>query len=152
MIEVYGDLWTYPADAKVITTNQFVRKDGKAVMGRGVARDAIMKFPEVQELLGQFLKYRGNDIYVLADPERTGSYYLLNFTVKKNWWEPADLGLIEESAIRLFTMCLDWDWKTIVLPRPGCGNGQRTWEEVKPVLEPILDDRFHIIEKPQRNI
>jgi len=26
------------------------------------------------------------------------------------------------------------------LPRPGCGNGHRTWEEVKPLLDGLPDN------------
>lgn len=146
MIEVFGDLWTYEADAKCITTNGFVRRDGKAVMGRGVAKQAVNKWPEIQDLLGQFISYMGNQPYVISGPERVG-FYLISYPVKHNWWEKADLELIEQSAIKLVILCSDYDWKTIVLPRPGCGNGQRTWEEVKPAIEEILDDRFHVIDK-----
>lgn len=35
MIEVKGNLWTYPAEVRVITTNGFVKKNGEAVMGIG---------------------------------------------------------------------------------------------------------------------
>ena len=37
MKEITGDLWTIKADARVIPTNGTVRRDGAAVMGRGVA-------------------------------------------------------------------------------------------------------------------
>jgi hypothetical protein len=36
----------------------------------------------------------------------------------------------------------------VLLPRPGCGNGHRTWDEVCPVIEPILDDRFTVTYQP----
>ena len=31
-----GDLWSYPADYRVVTTNGIIKKDGEAVMGAGV--------------------------------------------------------------------------------------------------------------------
>lgn len=37
-------------------------------------------------------------------------------------------------------------WRYILLPRPGCGNGSLNWErDVRPVLAPVLDDRFSVI-------
>jgi len=42
--EVDGNLWEIEADWRVITTNGFVKKDGRAVMGRGVARQALQRY------------------------------------------------------------------------------------------------------------
>ncbi len=36
----------------------------------------------------------------------------------------------------------------VYLVRPGCGNGQLKWEDVKPLIAPILDDRFIVVERP----
>ena len=33
-------------------------------------------------------------------------------------------------------------WQTILCPRFGCGAGELNWEDVKPMIENILDDRF----------
>jgi len=41
------NLWEYPADARVITTNGFVKNNGEAVMGRGCAREAARKYPRL---------------------------------------------------------------------------------------------------------
>lgn len=150
MIEVVGDLWTYPADARVITTNGFVKKNGEAVMGRGTAAQAVKRWPAIAITLGVCLQYHpsGNVPYMLASPPLT-DVDLWSFPVKHNFWEKADLVLIEKSARFFLMVAENMGYQTIVMPRPGCGNGQLTWEEVKPVIEPILDDRFHIIERPE---
>lgn len=144
MVEVVGNLWDYPADVRVITTNGFIRKDGCCVMGRGCAKEAAEKWPDLPKVLGDLIKGFGNHCHLLfRDP------VLASFPVKHNWFEKADLELIRRSAQELVALATDqtWidGWKTVVLPRPGCGNGQLRWEDVKPVLEPILDDRFHVI-------
>jgi hypothetical protein len=145
MIEVFGDLWDYKADAKCITTNGFIRKDGAAVMGRGTAKQAAKLWPELPSVLGELLKEGGNGVYIIGSPPRM-DFHLIAFPVKENFWEKADLGLIERSAVNLVLLTEKSNWQTVVLPRPGCGNGQRKWEEVRPILESILDDRFHIID------
>lgn len=146
MIEVVGDLWTYPADVRVITTNGFVKSNGECVMGRGCALEAKNKQPGIALALGRLIQQHGNHVFLLNN----GKPKLYSFPVKHVWHEKADPKLIERSAKELLSK-VDPDFPNdeghvIVLPRPGCGNGQLKWEHVvKPVLAPILDDRFHVI-------
>jgi len=137
MREDMGNLWTYPANAIVITTNGFVKKNGEAVMGRGCAREAAIRYPDLPEKLGNSLNISGNKVFHFWIRE-----HILTMPVKHNWWEKADIELIKESAKQLIEHADGWDFKTIVCPRPGCGNGQLDWEDVKPILSEIWDDRF----------
>lgn len=149
MKEDTGDLWDYPADAVVITTNGYVRKDGKCVMGRGCAKEADRKY-DMADDLGWLISLRGNHVYSfdMAYPGEKPNI-VLTFPVKHNWWEKADPQLIERSAQELVEWADTWGKdigiETYVVPRPGCGNGGLDWEDVKPILEPILDDRFTVI-------
>lgn len=134
MIEVKGNLWDYPADYRVITTNGTVKKNGACVMGRGCAAEASKRYPKLPFDLGELIKTGGNRLW--AFPE----YCLISFPVKHNWWEKADPDLIVTSANSLLGCC-DVD---IVMPRPGCGNGGLKWEDVKPLIS-FLPDRIHVI-------
>lgn len=142
MIEVTGNLWTFPADVRCITTNGFVKKNGECVMGRGCAREAAKKLPQLPKLLGDFIKNNGNHVGWLYGS--THGDIIFSFPVKHNWWERADLDLIARSAEEIKVAVPGK--RTVLIPRPGCGNGQLSWDDVKPVIEPILaDDRFKII-------
>lgn len=149
MIEVTGNLWTYPADVRVITTNGTVKKNGECVMGRGCAREAKQTIPEIALVLGSKIKEHGNKVFFLGNLSVDPIVHLYSFPVKHNWYEKADIKLIRESAEDLFyqldSVYPNDEGHVFVLPRPGCGNGGLKWNEVKPVLEPILDDRFHVI-------
>lgn len=138
MIEVKGNLWDYPADWRVITTNGFVKKNGECVMGRGCAFEAKKKFPELAKELGWRIKEGGNT------PYRFTKWGLITFPVKHNWWEKADLELIKQSAEILNIDATNHPDMQIVMPRPGCGNGQLKWEDVKPLLE-FLPDNVKVI-------
>ena len=39
------------------------------------------------------------------------------------------------------------NFSSVLLPKPGCANGGLNWEQVKPLLEQYLDDRFTIIDR-----
>lgn len=141
MIEVRGNLWTYPADIRVITTNGTVKKNGECVMGRGCALEATKKYSGIAKILGTHIKEKGNHVgFIFGSAEGIWS-----FPVKHNWYEKADIELIKRSAEELVALLPKDKKLRVVLPRPGCGNGGLKWEDVKPVLEPILDDRFHVI-------
>ncbi len=70
--------------------------------------------------------------------------------VYPGWMSQAKPSLIEYSA-KLLKMKADAEgWKSIVVPRPGCGAGGLNWKDVKPLLEEHLDNRFWIITFPRR--
>jgi len=146
MLEITGDIWDYHAKGNwiVITTNGTRRKDGACVMGRGVALETKTKFPRLPYILGNEIKHRGN--VVVALPE----FRVITLPVKRQWMEKADLHLIQVSLGRLVELinCQNINIPTpIFLVRPGCGNGQLDWKNVKPILEKYLDDRFIIVER-----
>jgi hypothetical protein len=131
-----GDLWKYPADWRIITTNGFVKKNGEAVMGRGTAWQAKTRYPELARRFGEFLNNRGNHVGIFEDIK------LLTMPTKHHWIDDSDLLLIERSCVELASLPYQ---ETFVLPTPGCGNGKLLWSEVKLIIEPILDDRFTVL-------
>lgn len=142
MRETAGDLFS-PAwdDAwRVITTNGATRNDGACVMGRGVAAEAKARYPELPFRLGQCIRGVGNHVFLFPQ------WKLFSFPVKHHWRDEASFRLIERSAGELGALCDLYGIHHVVLPRPGCGNGWRAWKDVKPILEPILDDRFTVLE------
>jgi|SRR5581483_387097 len=159
MIEAQVDLWDEPADAKCITTNGFIKKNGHLVMGVGVAGQAQSRYPNFPKIAGRAVKNYGNMVLAFhSSTLRTNTMFdpveemwYITFPVKHNWYEDADLELIKCSARQLMGMLnepgslMKATFKKVLLPRPGCGNGHLEWEDVKPVIEPILDDRIWVI-------
>jgi len=143
MIEQTGNLWDYHKLGRwiIITTNGTIRKDGACVMGRGTAKQAAVKFPQLPYELGAKLS-GGNNVYVFD------KYNIITLPVKHHWREQADLNLIERSLRQL----VEWadnprKHGKFYLTKPGCGNGRRDWEsEVKPICQKYLDDRFVVVE------
>ena len=134
MIEVTGNLWTYPADWHVITTNGFVKKNGECVMGRGCALEAKTKYPDLAKKLGHAIKIYGNRMWWFPE------YMLATFPVKHQWFEKADLELIKDSVDTFLMNIKEFDKCEFVMPRPGCGNGQLKWEDVKPIVSKLPDN------------
>lgn len=142
MAEVEGkNLWSYPAEVRCITTNGIVKRSGAAVMGAGSAKQAKLRYPGIEMRLGRMIAAEGNNVHIISnDP------LIVSFPTKHRFVDKADLSLIRESACQLVMMADRFGWKSIVLPRPGCGNGGRWWlSEVRPILIDILDERFTVI-------
>lgn len=148
MINVKGNLFDQQGWL-CITTNGFVKSNGRAVMGAGCAkyiRDAV---PMIDLALGKAIRQYGNVVRPI------GSYNnnpVFSFPVKHNWWEHADPDLIRKSAQSLreyWLSCLDGNMENafdVWIPRPGCGNGKLSYKDVEPILQSILlEDSFKII-------
>lgn len=147
MQEIEGDIWTVGnGHTVVITTNGFVKKDGSAVMGRGIALQAAKRFPDLKWVLGGAIKAAGNHTLWLGEyKDEHGKYEIISLPVKHNWWEKADIHLIERSLTELVNAVIDNTDSPIYLVRPGCGNGQLNWINVKPIVELYLSDRFIVV-------
>ncbi len=152
MKELPGDIWTirFPDGSKpdciVIPVNMTVKKDGRAVMGTGIAKQLVLRYPmeKYDAMYGEFLQnVRGGESRSLVLNNAGPNLYAL--PVKHNWWEKADLELIKVELKQLIQDTKDWEWKRIVLPRLGCGAGKLLWKDVKPVMAKLLDNRFTVV-------
>ena len=143
MQETKGDLWALHRRGSwvAVPTNGIVKSNGEAVMGRGVALQARFLYRELPTQLGAYLKCYGNRVFVFS------GWRIMTFPTKDDWKEPAKLPLIVQSAEQLMAAIRARKIRRIYLPRPGCGNGQLTWEQVQPAIAPILDDRVIILER-----
>jgi len=134
MQEATGNLWNSDCTYTAVTTNGIIKRNGDLVMGAGIAKQAVQRFPRLPRILAQHVKARGNIPCLVPECK------IISFPTKHNWRNPSDPNLIIQSA-RLAMDLLPKDC-TCAMSRPGCGNGSLKWEQVKPLIEDILDDRF----------
>jgi len=139
MLETLGDIWEYAASGViVITTNGSLTRDGRATFGRGVARQAALRYPGLAEKLGSLLAKHGNHVFDLGDG-------IVSFPVEETPWSLPDLRIVAHSVRELRILADVSGWQQVVVPRPGCGGGGLAWQDVKPLLTPWFDDRFIVI-------
>lgn len=143
MKEVFGDAlslrkeYTYLA----VTTNGFVKNNGEAVMGAGIAKRinlyGLAHGVNMAKILGEMITKNGNVTQKLCTN-------IISFPVKHNWFEKADIDLIVRSIQQLKSLLAPGE--TVLLPRPGCGNGKLSWEhQVKPAIAPHLNEQITIV-------
>ena len=138
MIEECGDFWTIPADLRCITTNGALRRSGNAVMGKGIALEARKRYHDIEAILGSFINKYGNHVFLLG-------YNLISFPTKHHWKQDSDIQLIRRSARELVCLLKDNSARRVLLTRPGCGNGNLKWSDVKVAIQDILVDNKFIV-------
>jgi len=137
MIEKVCDLWLEPAEYRCVLTSGAIDGDGCAVMAAGVALAVARRFRGIDIDLGRLLASRGNHVHLI----RPG---LVSFPIKQYDWSGPILQTIDRSAHELCNLV--GNAKTL-LPRPGCGKDELTWEVVAPVLS-FLPDNIVVIPGP----
>lgn len=154
MREAIGDLWTMGVPVICVTTNgSFVRVGShryRGVMGRGVALQAKQRYPHLEDMLGMSMRDVGNHVAILrerddAEVDRT---VLVSFPVKHQWHERDDPTLIERSCYELMAKVVEYQWRDVLLPRPGCGNGGLVWSDVGEICYRILGDQVTVVTTP----
>ncbi|WP_281185023.1 ADP-ribose-binding protein [Trichlorobacter lovleyi] len=144
MREMQVDIWSYQGQAVIaITTNGSLTRDGRAIMGKGVAKQAAERFPELRHQLGRLLQVRGNHVHEIM-------LGLVSFPVEETPYSLPELRLIRRSAEELRLLADQCGWTQVLVPRPGCGGGGMPWQEVRPLLEELFDDRFIVVSAPEQ--
>jgi hypothetical protein len=143
MKEITGNVWDfhemgYPI---IVTTNGNVGANRNAIMGKGIASEAKKRFPGLAMSLGRHIIEEGNIVKYFE------SWNLFTFPTKHNWWEKSDIALICRSAFELNNITSEWEFDRVCIVRPGCSNGQLSWEMVRRKIRTILDDRFVVVNK-----
>lgn len=133
-------------EAVCVTTNGITKKNGFAVMGKGIALEADQRYG-LAGRLGDLLKSKGNHVHYMglytAGNENLGNVrqnHIFTFPTKHHWRDPSNPELIRQSAWELVFECQKLGIKTCYLPPAGCGCGGLNFEkQVRPILDPILD-------------
>lgn len=155
--EIIGNAFNNPyleeVDAICVTTNMSTKRNGKAVMGAGIAKDAKSRFHGIDEDLGSLIRDKGSVVFPIRNEKfhlgkNTKEIAIVAFPVKFEWWEQANAKLIEDSTKKLIALANERGWTKVILPRPGVGSGKLDWEKkVKPIMEEYLDERFLVIKR-----
>jgi hypothetical protein len=147
MRKARGNIWKLAGvlDHIVIPTSIGWRKDGSAVLGRGLARQAADKWPQLPLIYGEICQQRGVETPVCPiRPPGLNPRNLLLFPVKplnvaqpwQSWNQPADILLIRRSLRELEELLPQLVGnKDIWIPDVGCGNGQLPVAVVRPLIE-----------------
>lgn len=131
-------------NAVCITTNSIIKRNGYAVMGAGIAKEADNRYHLGKEL-AEHLQSSGNVPHVFNATGKNGCK-LISFPTKFHWQNPSLPKLIQRSAELLVELCNANNISKCYLTPPGCGCGGLDWEtQVKPILAPILDDHFVVV-------
>ena len=133
---------TNEVNAICITTNGIIKQNGCAVMGKGVALEAVKRYPGIDKILAEKLIHFGNKVHLLCEQN---SLSVLSFPTKNHWRDSSDLNLIKNSAKQLVEMTNKNEWSEVWLPSVGCGCGNLSWNIVKNSLSDILDGRLCIV-------
>jgi hypothetical protein len=142
-----GNMWTAwdNVDLFLFTSNGTITQSGRLVMGRGMARQVLDRFPNVDVALGQSIGQSAIEkTYGLLVSPRWPAAKLGAFQVKYRWQDCALPEMIRHSARMLRDWCAEHPQAKVALNFPGIGNGGLQWKDVYPIIAPLLTDQVQV--------
>jgi hypothetical protein len=108
---------------------------------------AVISFPTKPDFCrtGELLPYYRSNINRHWKGDRVILQERPEDLIWPGWMANSDLRLIEQSAEELLGLTQAFEFESILIPRPGCGAGGLNWDDVRPVLNDTLDDRFYAV-------
>lgn len=128
---VSGDLFESPAQTLVNTVNTV------GAMGKGIALQFKRFFPEMFREYQQLCDEGKLKIGVLHI-YRTPHKLIVNFPTKTDWRRPSQLEYIAAGLETFARVYQDAGIYSVAFPPLGCGNGELSWDDVRPLMEEFL--------------
>jgi hypothetical protein len=134
-----GNMWDVydEADLFLITANSFVKQDGRLVMGAGIAKEALARFPSIDLRLGQSIQFEDKHLGVyglLVSFNWEFGQKLGLFQTKRSYKDDANLSIIEKSTDALIDWCKYHPDAKVHLNFPGIGYGHLKPASVIPII------------------
>lgn len=128
---IEGNIFDSPAQVIVNTVNTV------GVMGKGLALSFKKRYPKMFEKYREVCeKHRFSIGQLMLFYEE--DHWLLLFPTKENWRNPSKLEYIEKGLMKFVNTYAEKGITSIAFPRLGCGNGELSWDDVKPIMEKYL--------------
>lgn len=142
MLELQKDLTILlqedPEALFCITTN-CVSIDGRNPMGAGTAALFNKLFPGIDGNLGKLLDKGKHEVVLIHQSPAVVAFP----TIDSDW--KSSLELISKSTKELVDFVDKTFFDKVFLPRPAAGVVGMPFENVRPILQELLDDRFVIV-------
>ncbi len=147
MNELVGDIWELHDSGCVIAipVNQGWKRNGLAVMGLGVAREAALRFPHLPAIWGEYCRKS----HKMTPVTLIDGLNLVMFPTKglnerephMSWEGMSDFNLIVRSCQELKRLIS----VPTYLPVPGCGAGRLDPAIVLPAVRKELEGSIHTL-------
>lgn len=130
---VTGNLFESPAQTLVNTVNT------EGVMGKGIALQFKQFYPDMFEAYQRLCeegKLKIGSLQIFQTPHKI----ILNFPTKTTWRKPSRLEYIEAGLKTFRENYQRAGIHSIAFPPLGCGNGELSYDDVRPIMERFLQD------------
>jgi hypothetical protein len=145
-----GNMFDAPLpDLLCFTANATIKANGALVIGKGAAEEVRDRFPGIDLKLGNTIScYGRNGRYGLAIISWPAlDTKIAAFQVKFDYLEPANLGLIRYSTIKLFEYIVCFQPASVYLNFPDIGNDGLAEADALPIVS-LLPDNVTIWKLP----
>ncbi len=142
-----GDMWDKfgKVDLFCITTNNIITKDGRLVMGAGIAKEARDRLPGIDQDLASSIRFENSFLPRSLWIKNEIQQVMAAFQVKEHFRDKANITLIRQSCTVLFAEILSKPIITVALNFPGIGYGGLSRSEVLPIIN-LLPNNIEIWE------
>lgn len=114
------------------------------VMGKGIALQFKKKWPEnfrAYELACKRKEIRPGKMFVYDSGGLLKPNFIINFPTKDHWREKSRVEYIRDGLDDLILQLKRLNVRSVALPPLGCGNGGLNWDEIRPIIEKVFEEK-----------